>query len=251
MKKILSMLLACMCLCTNLVTATNEPSQSTNVELDVPIEYTWTTPASLDLIESTPVSGTIEVSKNVIPEDTKLVISLANDNSFTVISDEGAERTYSITKGGTAVNAGDEVLSVVAGTDSASQDLGFSVEGIASGKKAGTFKGTANFTASIVELISFTIGGTLYHAEEGMTFGEWINSDYSLSLPRQKTFTCETHGEFVGNLTTLNLGDFSPYSYVSNKFDRADLRTSDMNIVSDSYVINDNDIITLKLICVD
>lgn len=142
------MLLACTCLCTNLVMASNEPSQSTNVELDVPIEYTWIAPASLDLIEGTPVSGTIEVSKNVIPEGAKLVISLDVDNNFTVTSDEGATRTYNITKGGTIVNAGDTIMEVAAGTNNASQALNFAVESV-SGKKAGTFKGTANFVANV------------------------------------------------------------------------------------------------------
>ena len=28
-------------------------------------------------------------------------------------------------------------------------------------------------------LISFTIAGTTYHAEEGMTWEQWVNSDYN------------------------------------------------------------------------
>ena len=35
--------------------------------------------------------------------------------------------------------------------------------------------------ASAVTLISFTIAGTTYQAEEGMTWGEWVNSSYNTS----------------------------------------------------------------------
>lgn len=37
----------------------------------------------------------------------------------------------------------------------------------------GTYEGNAS------NLINFTIGGTSYQAEEGMTWGEWVASDYN------------------------------------------------------------------------
>lgn len=42
-----------------------------------------------------------------------------------------------------------------------------------------------------VKLISFKIDGKSYQAEEGMTWGEWINSEYS---PFKQTRQCPTCG---------------------------------------------------------
>lgn len=234
MKKILGMLLACTCLCTNLVMASNEPSQSTNVELDVPIEYTWTAPASLDLIEGTPVSGTIEVSKNVIPEGAKLVISLDVDNNFTVTSDEGATRTYNITKGGTIVNAGDTIMEVAAGTNNASQALNFAVESV-SGKKAGTFKGTANFTAEVKDnKISFTIGGTSYQAEEGMTWEDWVNSSYNTS-------TGDSRIHVTSNGTQIAIPGYAGFNLIDDYYLVSEHDESGWTYVNATEVIKANE----------
>ena len=48
-------------------------------------------------------------------------------------------------------------------------------------------------------LISFTINGTSYQAEEGMTWAEWIDSEYSSSA---QTRQCKSCG------TTENLGEY-------------------------------------------
>ncbi len=43
----------------------------------------------------------------------------------------------------------------------------------------GTWSGKFNYNVELVELITFTIEGTSYQAEDGMTWREWVNSDYS------------------------------------------------------------------------
>lgn len=35
-------------------------------------------------------------------------------------------------------------------------------------------------TTTVVNLITFTIEGTTYYAEKGMTWGEWVNSEYNI-----------------------------------------------------------------------
>lgn len=59
---------------------------------------------------------------------------------------------------------------------------------------------------SASNLISFTIDGTSYQAEEGMTWGEWVASDYNT-------------GDFVANGNTIyensNLGKFVKYTPAS------------------------------------
>lgn len=50
-------------------------------------------------------------------------------------------------------------------------------------EKPGEWSGTANFgceLGSSVTLISFTIDGTAYQAEEGMTWLDWVNSSYNI-----------------------------------------------------------------------
>ena len=55
-------------------------------------------------------------------------------------------------------------------------------------------------------IISFTIAGTTYQAEEGMTWGEWFKSEYSSSLPQ--TMTCRDCGavEYFGEFSSLHYG---------------------------------------------
>ena len=44
---------------------------------------------------------------------------------------------------------------------------------------AGYAKGKADAGGGGVTLITFTIGGTEYQAEDGMTWGEWCDSEYN------------------------------------------------------------------------
>ena len=57
-----------------------------------------------------------------------------------------------------------------------------------------------------VQLISFTLDGVSYQAEEGMTWGEWLESEYSKDLP--KTMPC---GNCGGTLQIGFYGDSLGY----------------------------------------
>ena len=50
-------------------------------------------------------------------------------------------------------------------------------------------------TATVKDLITFTIEGTTYYAEDGMTWGEWCESDYN------------TAGYYVKNGGAIHLDD--------------------------------------------
>ena len=55
----------------------------------------------------------------------------------------------------------------------------------------GNWSGTATFgceMGSSVTLISFTIDGTAYQAEEGMTWGNWVDSSYNTSVANDVPF---------------------------------------------------------------
>ena len=58
------------------------------------------------------------------------------------------------------------------------------------------------------DLITFTIAGTSYQAEEGMTWGEWIESEYNTSY-------YSTDGDYVGNYDDM-LGEFFGYVCYTN-----------------------------------
>ena len=93
---------------------------------------------------------------------------------------EGAELTYTVTANGETVAAGDEILAVnpkdgKTGTATVTFDIDESAI-----KYAGTYTGSATFTIAVKDvpktIINFTIDGTAYQAEEGMTWAEWIDS---------------------------------------------------------------------------
>lgn len=106
--------------------------------------------------------------------------------------------------------------------------------------------GNKTFNAKYAKLISFTIDGIIYQAEEGMTFEEWINSDYSLALPRQRTFTCSHCGESIFKLTKV-YGGGNDYFYHYGSETKPDL----VSIAIDSKVIKNGDSISLTVTCND
>ena len=62
-------------------------------------------------------------------------------------------------------------------------------------KPAGSYTTTLTFTATgktpPITLIAFTIDDTTYQAEDGMTWGEWVNSDYNID-GYTIDYTCNT-----------------------------------------------------------
>ena len=72
------------------------------------------------------------------------------------------------------------------------------------------------------KLITFTIDGTTYQAEEGMTWEEWVNSEYNIDM----TFGID---EFLGDSITTGA------SYVGTKTDY--VRPSDLIIANYQYLL--------------
>lgn len=59
------------------------------------------------------------------------------------------------------------------------------------------------------KLITFTIDGTTYQAIKGMTWGEWINSEYASSEQTRQCTTCgatESIGEYKFSFVTTGTG---------------------------------------------
>ena len=135
-------------------------------------------------------------AENVVVEKGKYVsVSLADDNNFVVSTAEGAELSYTVTANGAAVAAGGEILAVnPADGKTGSASITFAIDESAI-QYAGTYTGTATFVVAVkdvpVTIINFTLDMSYIgefvpgltanlQAEEGMTWEEWIESNYNV-----------------------------------------------------------------------
>ena len=185
MKKLLALILAIAMMATLSVTAFAADYDTTgdkgmNVTYSVNLGYTVTIPTDVTIDgNSTTISA-----ENVVVEKGKYVsVTLADDNDFTVRTQQGAELGYTVTANGANVAAGGEILAVnpkdgKTGTATLTFDIDESDI-----KYAGTYTGSATFTIAVKDvpktIINFTIDGTSYQAEEGMTWKQWVVSDYN------------------------------------------------------------------------
>ena len=158
--------------------------RSVTVEYTVAPTYTVTIPTDVTIDGN---STTISAEDVVVEKGKYVSVSLAADNNFTVATAEGATLTYTVTKGGQPVAAGDEILAVnPADGKSGTATVTFDIDEAAI-QYAGTYTGSATFTIAVkdVSMISFTVHDnyyqttTTYQAEEGMTWGEWVASSYN------------------------------------------------------------------------
>ena len=149
--------------------------RSVTVEYTVVPTYTVTIPTDVTIDGN---STTISAEGVVVEKGQYVSVTLAENNDFTVKTAEGAELAYTVTANGEDVAPGDELLAVnpadsAAGTATITFDIDETKI-----QYAGTYTGSATFTIAVkdVPMINFTIDGTPYQAEEGMTWAEWIDS---------------------------------------------------------------------------
>ena len=185
MKKLFALILAVAMLATMSITAlavdyTTEGDKNMTVTYSVAPTYTVTIPTDVTINgASTTISA-----ENVVVEKGKYVsVSLDVDNDFTVATAQGATLCYTVTANDVAIDAGDEILAInPASASSGAVTVTFAIDESAI-QYAGTYTGTATFTVAVkdvpVTLINFTIDGEPYQAEPGMTWAEWIESDYN------------------------------------------------------------------------
>ena len=182
MKKLFALILAIALMATLSVTAFAADYNTTgnkgmNVTYSVPEFYYVTIPTDVTIDGN---STTISAEDVVVEKGRYVSVTLAADNNFTVKTIEGAELTYTVTANGEAVAAGDEILAVnPADGKTGTATITFDIDESAI-QYAGTYTGSATFTIAVkdapVTTINFTIDGTSYQAEEGMTWAEWIGS---------------------------------------------------------------------------
>ena len=197
MKKLLALILAVALMATMSVSAFAADYDTTGdkgmeVTYSVNPGYTVTIPTDVTIDgNSTTISA-----ENVVVEKGKYVsVTLADDNDFTVRTQQGAELSYTVTKDGQPVAAGGEILAVnptdgKTGTATITFDIDESDI-----KYAGAYTGSATFTIAVKDvpktIINFTMDSSDFEvwitgltanlqAEAGMTWAEWIESDYNV-----------------------------------------------------------------------
>ena len=177
MKKLFALLLAITMMATLSVTAFAADYDTTgnkgmNVTYSVAPAYTVTIPETVT-IGADGTEKTVSAEGVVVNKGQYVSVTLAESNNFTVKTTEGAELTYTVTANGENIAAGGEILAV----------------NPADGKT-----GTATFTIAVKDvpktIINFTIDGTPYQAEEGMTWAEWVAD------PAYNTVGFEKDGEW-------------------------------------------------------
>ena len=161
---------------------TSYPVEGTTITYTVDPTYTVTIPETVT-IGTDGTEKTVSAEGVVVEKGKYVSVTLADDNDFTVRTQQGAELGYTVTANGANVAAGGEILAVnpkdgKTGTATLTFDIDESDI-----KYAGTYTGSATFTIAVKDvpktIINFTIDGTSYQAEEGMTWKQWVVSDYN------------------------------------------------------------------------
>ena len=147
------------------VLAENTTTGSTQVNYTVAESYSWTAPADIAFTANSNGSevkaGTVNVTKNTIGSGKTLKIGIASDQTFelTDTANSSNKRTYTVKDGSTALSAGSEVLSVEAGTDTASKSLSIQMTSVGT-EVAGTYSGTLRFVSTIESTGTGSGGGS-------------------------------------------------------------------------------------------
>ena len=187
MKKLFALILAVAMLMSLSVTAfaANTTGGSTQVSFNVDPTYTVTIPAKVEL-QKIDTDGAITYENDYtitaeagvrLKKGEYIEVTIASD--YVMQTPQGATLDYTITAENAAV-ANNGVVAEFA-TDKNAQSTTIHIAAN-DPDFAGEYKDTVTFTVAVKDvpkpLISFTIDGTSSQAEEGMTWGDWVNSEY-------------------------------------------------------------------------
>ena len=199
MKKLFALLLAVVLMATLSVTAfaadyDTAGDKGMNVTYSVAPAYTVTIPETVT-IGADGTEKTVSAEDVVVNKGQYVSVTLAADNNFTVKTAEGAELAYTVTANGKAVAAGGEILAVnPADGKTGTATVTFDIDEAAI-QYAGTYTGSAIFTIAVKDapktIINFTMDSIEFEewipgltanlqAEAGMTWGEWMESEYNV-----------------------------------------------------------------------
>ena len=200
MKKVLAMLLTIALMMSLAVTAfavehDTTGDKSMTVTYAVAPSYIVTIPGEITIGADETAIDTIKAENVVVNKGQYVSVSLDEENGFTVTTQEGASLTYTVTANGETLAAGDEILAVnPADGKTGTATITFDIDESAI-QYAGTYTGTVIFTVAVKDvpktIINFAMDSGDFEewipgltanlqAEAGMTWAEWIESDYNV-----------------------------------------------------------------------
>ena len=212
MKKILSITLAAVMLLSMIPTAfaaENNWQGGTKVEYTAATneQYTVTVPATL-----APGGSGDVVASGTWGSNRKLTVTADDDVTLTNSINAADQKVLDVTFPGIEL-AGSNTAAV-------SETKQVSVAAMPADALFGTWSGTFYYDVEMVDvaaaqLITFTIDGTSYQAEEGMTWGEWVDSKYNTDehiVDYEYDVVCSADCYYVGTMTadiftTVEIGD--------------------------------------------
>lgn len=164
MKKLILVLVAVMMVI--MASPISAEDKTSTVKYEVTEEYEWQVHDGIDFGQNAgPLGQTVDkdalissqtngvaVLKNRIAENKKLSIKISSQNNFHVVSG-GQSLAYTVSKGataGTALANGDEVLAVLAGTNTGAQPLHFQLTTTSNtAEVVGVYNDSLTYTAAI------------------------------------------------------------------------------------------------------
>lgn len=162
------------------VFAAESGSKSANLNYQVSSEYDWIIHSAIDFGADAGVKHTVDrtgnqvkVLKNVIPEGKYLNISVkgsGTNDAFTVDNGGSEVLNYDVSDDNGAVSVNGNVLSVPAGTNTATQNMGFKLNTTKkSAEVAGQYTGRVIYNASVGDKNGGTTSGTVESYSTGDT----------------------------------------------------------------------------------
>ncbi len=148
---------------TTVAALAEDDTKSANLNYQVTEGYTWSIHSDVDfgkdagtnqtVVGTMKETNTVAVTKNIIGDGKKLNITVAGSGTtgaFT-IANGNTVLAYDVAAGGDAVQTGETVLDVAAGTNKASKEMSFTLHTTTDeAEVAGSYAGTVTYTAAIV-----------------------------------------------------------------------------------------------------
>ena len=140
-------------LTTNILAASGDGTNSTDITYTVDSSYTWTIHSAISLNSAT-TTGDVSVTQANVAADKEIVIKVkgsGTDGAFTMKDKNGAgsnEISYNVQNGNQAVQVNDTVLTFGT-TDTATKTTTLTFALASTNVKAGNYKGTVTYTATL------------------------------------------------------------------------------------------------------
>ena len=138
---------------TTILAASGDGDSSTDITYTVDSSYTWTIHSAINLNSST-TTGNVSVTQANVAADKEIVIKVkgsGTDDAFTMKDKNGLgsnEISYNVQKDNQAVRVNDTVLTFDT-NDTATKTTTLTFALGSSGVKAGNYKGTLTYTATL------------------------------------------------------------------------------------------------------